>query len=87
MIVGPMRMSIVQIDADEVERAETNSALSADCVSKRAYPGNRPLEDYCFKAIAMIEMDVHRADDEVMMIVTNRGQSNSEIADVVLVNV
>ena len=71
-------MVVVGFNAYEVEFREGHAALRAQAVGISSHHRNFTLEYSALKAIRVIQMDMHRCDNEVVVFVRDRRQALCE---------
>ena len=71
VVLMPFRvlMTIVEIDADEIDHPEAHPALSSNSVGQCPHRAGRTFENHRFKAGGVVENHVRRRQHEVMMFV------------------
>jgi len=72
-------------DRDQVDRGVADSALGLDLIREATNRCRRSLQDGRFEAMLVVEMDMHRCDDKVMVLMLRGSQSFAEVALVVVV--
>ena len=86
MVVSAMTgMGVTGFHRDQVHLPVANAALRLHRAGERADGGRGTLEDDGFEAVLMIEVHVHRRNDQLVAVVLRRHQAFGEVAFVMVV--
>ncbi len=87
-MVGTRRaVRVVGLDGDEIHLPVAHAPLGLRPARERAHRGGRTLEDDALETVVVVEVHVHRRDDQIVVLVLRLGEALGQLALVVVVDV
>ena len=87
MAVAAVAVLGVLLGTDQVQLAVAHAALRHEALAERPDGLDAALEDHRLDAVVVVEVRVHGRDDQVVVVVLQRGEPFGEVALVVVVDV